>query len=160
MKIIIIGNSGSGKTWLARRISKVCRIPHIPLDRIFWEPGGYNSKRTDLEVNTDLKQIQDSRSWIVEGVFGHLADQLTSFSDILIFMNLSWDECRRNLMNRDSESSKQLDPVTAEQNFESLLVWASEYEIRKSKASRKYHCFLYDKISLRNVKPTPLRLRS
>ena len=143
-KILIIGNSGSGKTWLSKRIAAAYGIPHIPLDSIFWKPGGYNSKRNDLEIENDLKQIQESNSWIVEGVFGHLADRFVSFADSLIYLDLPWDECKKNLMNRGSECSKQLDHVTAEKNFQSLLSWASEYEMRDSKASKKYHGFLYD----------------
>lgn len=146
-KIIIIGNSGSGKTWLAKRMAAVRGIPHIELDSIFWEPGGYNHKRNDLEIEADLKKIQGSGCWLAEGVFGHIVDHLVSFADTLICIDLPWDECRKNLMNRGSESSRQLDPRTAEENFMSLLDWASAYETRESKASKKYHCFLYEKFS-------------
>ena len=47
-------------------------IPHVPLDSIFWEPGGYNRKRTELEIEAELKKIQGSGCWLVEGVFGQI----------------------------------------------------------------------------------------
>jgi adenylate kinase family enzyme len=143
-KIIIIGNSGSGKTWLGKRAATVLGIPHIALDSIFWEPGGYNRKRNQSEVEADLKRIQNSECWIAEGVFGHLVDQLFFLADTLIYLDLPWPECSRSLFNRGSESSRQLDPKKAEENFQALLEWASEYETRDSKASKNYHCFLFE----------------
>jgi len=124
-------------------MAAVLRIPHISLDRIFWEPGGYNRKRTDLEIKTDLESIQASESWLAEGVFGHLVDPLVPFAEVLIHIDLPWEECRSNLLNRGSESSRQLDPIKVEENFQALLRWASAYETRDSKASKKYHNLLF-----------------
>ncbi len=56
---------------------------------------------------------------------------------------MPWEECRSNLLNRGSESSIQLDPMKAEENFQALLEWASSYETRDSKASKKYHDLLF-----------------
>jgi len=147
-KIIIIGNSGSGKTWLGEKMATFLGIPHISLDSIFWEPGGYNRKRNDVEIGTDLNRIQTSESWLAEGVFGHLVDSLVPFADALIYIDTPWEECRSNLLNRGSESSRQLDPMKAEENFQALLEWASSYETRDSKASKKYHDLLFERFSV------------
>ncbi len=143
-KIIVIGNSGSGKTWLGKKLATILRIPHIELDGIFWEPGGYNKKRMGEEVEADIKRIQESKCWVVEGVFGHLVDNFLSFADILIHLDLPWEECEKNLLIRGSESSKQLDHKKAEENFQALLEWASEYDTRNSKASKNYHSSLFN----------------
>jgi adenylate kinase family enzyme len=45
MRIIIIGNSGSGKTWLARQLAEDAPCPVIHLDDIFWEPGGFDKPK-------------------------------------------------------------------------------------------------------------------
>lgn len=41
-RTVIIGNSGSGKTFLARALAAGSGIPVIHLDEIFWQPGGFN----------------------------------------------------------------------------------------------------------------------
>ena len=146
-RIIIIGNSGSGKTWLGKKLATLIRIPYIALDGIFWEPGGYNIQRKDVDVEADFRKIQKSQYWVVEGVFGHLVDHLISFGDTLIYLDLPWEECKKNLLIRGSESSKQLDRKKAEDNFQELLKWASEYGIRDSKASKKYHNWLFETFS-------------
>lgn len=138
-KIIIVGNSGSGKTWLGERTARLLGIRHIALDIIFWEAGGYNRKRDAQEIQADLKEIKNSSTWLVEGVFGHLLDMLMDFTDTLIYMDLPWEECKKNLLSRGSESSRQLDPKKAEKNFHALLEWAEAYETRDGKASKMYH---------------------
>jgi adenylate kinase family enzyme len=146
-KIIIVGNSGSGKTWLGARMAHLLGVRHIALDVIFWESGGYNRKRDACEVQADLQKIHSSGTWLVEGVFGHLADVFISFADTLIYMDLPWEECKKNLLSRGSESSRQLDPKKAEENFHALLEWAEAYKTRGSKASKMYHDFLFDNFS-------------
>lgn len=43
MRISIIGFGGSGKTMLAQRISKEHNIPHVQIDRIWFEAGGHTA---------------------------------------------------------------------------------------------------------------------
>lgn len=71
MKIHIIGCSGSGKTYLAKALSKKHNIPHFDLDDIQWDNNadGYGvkmpiDKRTEL-----LDNILEKDSWIIEGVY-------------------------------------------------------------------------------------------
>ncbi|MCG6220788.1 hypothetical protein [Vibrio diabolicus] len=45
-KILIIGNSGSGKSWLSNQLSRKLQLQEVNLDSIVWEPGGYNQKRS------------------------------------------------------------------------------------------------------------------
>lgn len=37
MKIHIIGGSGTGKTYLAKKLSEKFNIPHFDLDDLFWD---------------------------------------------------------------------------------------------------------------------------
>lgn len=39
MKLRIIGGSGSGKTYLARRLAQEYDIPHVELDELQWDSG-------------------------------------------------------------------------------------------------------------------------
>lgn len=71
MKIHIIGCSGSGKTYLAKALSKKYNIPHFDLDDIQWdnESNGYGKKMPDEKRNCLLQQILANNSWIIEGVY-------------------------------------------------------------------------------------------
>ena len=71
MKIHIIGCSGSGKTYLAKALSKKYNIPHFDLDDIQWdnESNRYGKKMPVEKRNYLLQQILANNSWIIEGVY-------------------------------------------------------------------------------------------
>ena len=71
MKIHIIGCSGSGKTYLAKALSKKYNIPHFDLDDIQWDnnAAGYGVKMP-IEKRTELlNNILENEDWIIEGVY-------------------------------------------------------------------------------------------
>ncbi|BBO86416.1 hypothetical protein DSCO28_69820 [Desulfosarcina ovata subsp. sediminis] len=45
IRMIITGNSGSGKAWLAGRLVDPTGGPVIYLDHIFWEPGVFEQTK-------------------------------------------------------------------------------------------------------------------
>ena len=71
MKIHIIGCSGSGKTYLAKALSKKYNIPHFDLADIQWdnESDGYGKKMPVEKRNCLLQQMLFNNSWIIEGVY-------------------------------------------------------------------------------------------
>ncbi|UXI02376.1 AAA family ATPase [Photobacterium sp. TY1-4] len=142
-KILIIGNSGSGKSWLSVRLSNQLQYPEVNLDAVVWEPGGFHQKRPQEVIDGELTRLSQETHWVVEGVFGALAEQLIDSADTLLFLDMDWELCEQSLLSRGSESSKQLDQGLAEKNFQDLLVWASAYYHRQSKNSRTFHHRLY-----------------
>ncbi|QSR46921.1 AAA family ATPase [Aeromonas veronii] len=144
-RILIIGNSGSGKSWLAAQLAEVLTIREVNLDTIVWQPGGFNQKRPQHEIDHAIQTLAQAPSWVVEGVFGALAEQLLDAANTLLFLDLDWSVCRDSLLLRGSERAKQRDAVATEENFQQLLVWASEYGQRTSKSSRQFHHELFDR---------------
>ena len=71
MKIHIIGCSGSGKTHLAKALSKKYNTPYFDLDDIQWDntAEGYGVKMP-IEKRTELlNNILENENWIIEGVY-------------------------------------------------------------------------------------------
>jgi len=138
-RVLIIGNSGSGKTWLAKEISTILNQDIIHLDESFWEPGGFNKKRPQEVVFEEISDLALRPRWIMEGVFGELAEIAVPRATYLMFLDKTWEECEASLKSRGSESSKQMDTMKAEANFQELLIWAGDYWNRDSKSSRAGH---------------------
>lgn len=143
-KIVIIGNSGSGKSYLAVKLSEILGPAVIHLDQLFWEPGGFGKKRPAEIVHGEVQQLSQAKAWIVEGVFGDLASMALENATALIFLNKCWTECETSLIERGSESSKQLDLVEAEKNFQDLLLWGKAYYERENSRSLIGHIKIFN----------------
>ena len=65
MKIHIVGGPGSGKTFLAEKLSRELGIPHYDLDDIQWaNEGDYGKKRDTAERDALLDEVLQKDQWI------------------------------------------------------------------------------------------------
>jgi adenylate kinase family enzyme len=71
-RIVVVGDSCSGKTTLSQHLSERFAIPHIELDQLYWDP---NWTPRPLE---DFRRSVESRiagpRWIVDGNYHRLID--------------------------------------------------------------------------------------
>lgn len=90
MKLDIIGSVASGKTTLAKEISKKYAIPFYEKDNIVWErtPGG-DKKRPSEERNRIFREIIESENWIVEGSPRKILRESFACSDYIIFLDVN-----------------------------------------------------------------------
>jgi adenylate kinase family enzyme len=153
-RIVIIGNSGSGKSHLAESLSRIYSHPIIHLDRLFWMPGGFNEKRQKDEVRNEIEQKRKENSWIAEGVFGELAELFLPRAQTLIYLDVDWAVCHAGLTARGSESSRQLETVKAGENFRNLVLWAEQYWTRTNSCSHTNHLRLLDDFTGRKFRFT------
>lgn len=87
-KIYIIGTSGSGKSYLAQKLSKKYKVPHFDLDDIFWEVK-YTKKRDEEEKKELLSNIiQNNQGWVIEGVFTSFVSEAIQNADEIIWLDL------------------------------------------------------------------------
>ncbi len=151
-RILIFGNSGSGKSWLASKLAEKLQLKVIHFDKHFWEPGGFNKMRDRQVVYQEIIDLSQQKNWIMEGVFGELAEITLNTATVVIFLDKSWDECKSSLVIRGSESAQQTDPVQAEESFKQLLLWAENYWSRTGLRSHAGHQNLFDKVQCRKIK--------
>ncbi len=104
MKILIIGNCGCGKTYLATQLTNKTGFPLINLDKIMWIPGT-DTFRSETEIYEELDNIILRDNYIIEGVWGLVMEYLINNDDInlLIFLEINLEECKSNILNRISE---------------------------------------------------------
>ncbi len=90
MKIYIIGCSGTGKTYLAKKLSNKYNISHYDLDNIYWDNSlqKYGIK-TEIEKRDKLLQdILEEDSWIIEGIYYKWLEQSFKDADIIYVLDL------------------------------------------------------------------------
>jgi len=86
-RIAIFGNTGGGKSTLAKQIAQATDLPLVSLDKIKYQAGGLEVPHDEyLQAHSEL--IQQSR-WIIDG-FGCVpsAWQRFSLADTLVYIDL------------------------------------------------------------------------
>lgn len=139
MRMIIVGNSGSGKTWLAKKLANIDGSPVIHLDHIFWEPGGFEKPRPSEVVTKMIDISKSQKSWIAEGIFGELAERFIECAQYFVWLDTDWPICRDRLLNRGSESKRHMGRKESEEGLRQLVEWASQYYERKNERSYEGH---------------------
>jgi adenylate kinase family enzyme len=137
-RILILGNSGSGKTWLGNKLAQRLKAPVIELDGLHWVPGGFNQRRPPEEAKDAVRNAATLDAWIIEGVFGWLAREALSRTAILVWFIIPEDECIENLKSRPIKSGEDQESRSA------LLQWCSEYRTRKNANSYLGHLDIYE----------------
>ena len=138
LRTLIVGNSGSGKSWLAERIANRMGSPCIDLDSIHWLPGGYNVARERNEALQLLRDAAKADRWVIEGIYGSLVNEIRTESTALIWLCLDEVECVENIRQRGIRRGGDA------ASFAALLDWASTYRSRQGSSSYIGHQKLFD----------------
>ena len=100
-RIHIIGSIGSGKTTLAKVLSKQLNIPYYELDNVVRKRLKTGDiKRTDQERDEYLISIISSNHWIVEGVHHKWVSPCFESADIIIFLDTNLSTRRFRIIKR------------------------------------------------------------
>lgn len=131
MKVHIIGGSGSGKSFLAERLSKEYGIPHYDLDDIQWDDtSSYGVKRNPEERRILLEKILENEDWIIEGVYYAWCQQCFEEADKIYLLNVPRYKYRFRIIHRFIRRKLGIEKGKKE-TFKSvlaLLKWADKYQ--------------------------------
>lgn len=138
-RILIIGNSGSGKSWLASRLAAHIRADHVELDALHWEPGGFNQRRAPEAAISAVRVAAACDAWVIEGVFGWLAEEAAPRATLLLWITLPEDQCIVNLQGRSIKSGED------DASRDALLDWCRGYRSRTTSSSYAGHEAIYNR---------------
>jgi adenylate kinase family enzyme len=145
-RILIFGNSGSGKSTMARRLSAALRIPHLDLDQLAWSHPGVRRPLAHSARLLDEFTI-GHEEWIAEGCYGDLIDLLVPHATELRFLNPGTDACVANCRRRPWEPEKYRSSEEQNAKLDFLLEWVRQYETRSDEYSLMRHRSVFDTFS-------------
>lgn len=87
MKILIIGIVASGKTTLAKNLSKQTHINYYEIDSIVHDDIN-KIKRTEEEQNKIIQRIDNNKNWIMEGTLRKNLYYLLELADKIIYLDI------------------------------------------------------------------------
>ncbi len=140
-RTVIVGNGGSGKSWLAERVADLIDVQAIDLDMIHWLPGGYNAKRDPEEARDAVRKLAAADRWVIEGVYGWLVQEALPRATALVHLDIPDEECVENAQARGLRRGGD------EASHAALIAWIREYRVRQNANSHVAHAKLFDAFS-------------
>lgn len=157
MKIYIVGAVSSGKSTLAKKLSKELNIPYTSLDDVVYEvdPSNpcSNTKRTDLERDKLFNSIINDKNWIIEDVGRSCFKDGLKKADKIILLETNKYIRKYRIVKRFMKQKLGIEKCSYEPNFKMLslmLQWSKDYDSGKDKLKSKISIYEEKVIILRN----------
>jgi len=148
VKVLVFGNSGSGKSTYARALATREGIAHLDLDSIVWErgePGKIAVQRSRESVATSFQSFIDSHdAWVIEGCYGELVRAGLAHCTLLVFLNPGLDACLANNLRRPWEPHKYASFELQNAMLNQLQEWVAGYYQRNDAWSYQVHREIFD----------------
>jgi adenylate kinase family enzyme len=97
-RISVVGNSGSGKTTVARAIAAAMGVPHLELDSVFHQPH-WQQLDTD-EFRRIVTEFTAGDGWVVDGNYSRVRDIVWNRADTVVWIDPPRHRVMRQLIAR------------------------------------------------------------
>jgi adenylate kinase family enzyme len=141
LRCVIIGNSGSGKSTLAGGLAALANVTAIDLDLLHWKNNGCGVRRAEADARQMVHKAAAKPGWVIEGVYGWLAEVALPRATALIWLDVPWSLCREGLLARGQRRGG------TEADFAQLMTWAEAYWERQTPSSFCGHLRLFESFS-------------
>lgn len=134
MKILIIGTVGTGKTTLAKRLSKQYNIEYYEIDSIVHDDNNGGIKRTFKQQDEIIKEINKNNKWIIEGVLRENLFYLLDLSDKIILLDVNRRKRNIRILIRYIKQKLKLEQVNYTPSLKmlkSMYKWSEKYDKNK-----------------------------
>jgi len=145
MKVLVYGNSGSGKSTYAQALAAQHGVSHLDLDSIVWDAGKIAVQRDPQSIAASLMEFLACHSgWIIEGCYGELVVAASAHCTQLVFLNPGLDTCLMNNLGRPWEPHKYVSMEQQQSMLTTLQSWVADYYHRDDAWSYKMHRRIFD----------------
>lgn len=133
MKILIIGIVASGKTTLAKKLSKEYNIKHYEIDLIVHDDKN-NYKRTNEEQQNLIKKIDENDNWIIEGTLRKNLLNLLQLADKIIYIDIPLSIRKRRILIRFIKQKLGIEKSNYKPDLrmlKNMYKWTEDFEKNK-----------------------------
>lgn len=130
MKILIVGIVASGKTTLARKLSKLLDIKHYEIDSVVHDDIN-NVKRSEAEQKKIFKKIDKNSNWIIEGTLRKHLFYLCDMADKIIYLDIPVKVRKKRIFTRFVRQLFGIEKCNYTVNLKMLKLmykWTNDFE--------------------------------
>lgn len=134
MKILIVGTVGTGKTTLAKKLSKQYGIEYWEIDSIVHDNNNNGKKRSLEEQDEIIKEIDKNKDWILEGVLRKNLYYLLEKAERIIYLDVSKIKRDIRIVKRFIKQNLKLEAANYKPDLKmlkSMFRWSNEFEVNK-----------------------------
>lgn len=145
MRVVVLGNSGSGKSTYAKNICSKHLLKHLDLDTLVWEPNQIAIERERSQVVADLNTFMaNNPEWCIEGCYASLIEIAASQCTEFVFLNPGVEICLAHNLARPWEPHKYASFEEQNAMLENLQEWVRTYSSRDDDCSYSSHRRVFD----------------
>lgn len=100
-RIIVVGNNGSGKSFLSKELSAITGLPLIHLDVEFWRPNW--EKPPKEEWRKKQTELISKEKWIIDGNHTDTMELRFERADLILFLDINRFVCLAGVLKRSGE---------------------------------------------------------
>ncbi len=117
-RVAVVGNGGSGKTWLSLRLGEALQVPVIHLDLYRYDAHGF--RRDDEAFPDEVRRRLDEPSWVADDNYLGTLDDRLSRADLVVFLDRPAIVCRAGvIMRRLRHRGRRVEDATQVDRFDS-----------------------------------------
>lgn len=143
MKVVLLGNAGSGKSTLSRKLLAKQPGARLSLDELAFAEGAERRALAD-SINDAIHFVETNAQWVVEGCYSDIVEPVLAYADSLIFLNPGVATCVAHCKARPWEPEKFESSQAQDANLSNLIAWVNDYETRTDEYGLRRHRALFD----------------
>ena len=97
-RIVIVGNNGSGKSYLSKELAAISGLPLIHLDILYWGPNW--TEPTKEEWIKKQEELVSKDKWIIDGNHTSTMELRFEAADLIIFLDINRFICMTGIFKR------------------------------------------------------------
>ena len=162
-RISVVGTTGSGKTMIARFVSRRLGVPHVELDSLYWGPD-WTPPSIPVFRNQVAEALRGTR-WVCDGNYSRVRDIVWSRADTIVWLDYPLAVIMWQLIGRTVRRARSREVLwqgnreswrTSFLSQDSILLWA----LKSFRRRRREYPTLMRKPEHAHLRTIHLRSRS
>lgn len=97
-RVLVIGNTGAGKTTFAKELAEKTGLPLIHLDKIFWCGNWTHLSQTEFDMALQVEL--EKEKWIIDGNYDRTLEHRMKFAETVFFFDIPTVTCLWGITKR------------------------------------------------------------